>query len=507
MRVFVSGASGYVGSHTVAALLRDGHRVRALVRDPGKATKVLGALGVPAEGVELVPGDMLDPGAVADGMSGCDAAIHAAAAIGVTGGGGDVVGVNVAGTRNVVGGAVAAGLAPVVHVSTVAVFVPPAAPVITVDAPPAVPRTAYGRSKVIAERYARGLQDDGAPVAIVYPGGVCGPGQPSPDALMQGLAAGMTWAWPLPGGGVGVLDVRDLAAVLARAVTADAAGRRWLLGGHYLTWRELSALCGEVTGVPCRRFPLPDGALLAAGSLLDAARRVRPFGYPLTRDAAEFMVRLVPTDDTATYTDLGLAPRPVRVTVADSVRWLAATGRLAPRRAGRLAPQNTVKETSMPNAAQRVVAPAVQKMAGSAWFARVGPKVVPRLDRVISRVTKGRFLISQTMVPSLVLTARGAVSGAERAVPLACLPEPDGGWLVVGSNFGREKHPAWTGNLLAHPDASVLFRGRTTPVTARLLDGAERAEVWPRLTAVWPVYARYGERSGRTLRVFRLSPR
>ncbi|OLT28822.1 deazaflavin-dependent nitroreductase [Actinomadura sp. CNU-125] len=151
--------------------------------------------------------------------------------------------------------------------------------------------------------------------------------------------------------------------------------------------------------------------------------------------------------------------------------------------------------------------PLFHRISGAPWFAKIGPKIVPRVDRALSRLTGGRFLIGQALVPSLVLVATGAVSGQPRRTPLACLPEPDGGWLVVGSNFGREKHPAWTGNLLKTPEAEVVFRGRTVPVKAHLLDDTERAEVWPRLVQVWPVYDRYVERAGRQLRIFRLAPR
>jgi deazaflavin-dependent oxidoreductase (nitroreductase family) len=149
----------------------------------------------------------------------------------------------------------------------------------------------------------------------------------------------------------------------------------------------------------------------------------------------------------------------------------------------------------------------VQKVAGSRQFAPVAKHVIPRLDRTLNRVTSGRFVLSSLLVPSLVLTAKGAKSGQPRATPLACMPEDDGGWVVVGSNFGQAKHPLWTGNLLAHPDATVTFRGRQVPVRARLLEGEERQATWARLTKVWPTYDRYVELSGgREIRVFRLDP-
>ena len=146
----------------------------------------------------------------------------------------------------------------------------------------------------------------------------------------------------------------------------------------------------------------------------------------------------------------------------------------------------------------------VQKVAASPAFVLVGKHVVPPLDRALNRLTSGRFVVSALLAPSLVLTARGAKSGQPRVTPLVTLPDDDGSFLVVGSNFGQPRHPAWTGNLLTNPEASVTYRGATFPVRAQLLTGEERARIWPRLTRIWPVYDRYAERSGRELRVFRL---
>jgi deazaflavin-dependent oxidoreductase (nitroreductase family) len=151
----------------------------------------------------------------------------------------------------------------------------------------------------------------------------------------------------------------------------------------------------------------------------------------------------------------------------------------------------------------------VQRVAGSRGFAPVAKHVIPPVDRTLNRLTRGRFVLSSLLVPSLVLTAKGAKSGQPRVTPLACAPQDDGTWVVVGSNFGQTKHPAWTANLLAHPDdVTVTFRGRTVPVRAELLTGEERERTWERVTRVWPTYNRYVELSGgRELRLFRLDPK
>ena len=148
----------------------------------------------------------------------------------------------------------------------------------------------------------------------------------------------------------------------------------------------------------------------------------------------------------------------------------------------------------------------MQKVAGTRAFAMVGSRVFPPIDRVVSKLTGGRVVLSAAMVPSLVLTTTGRKSGQPRRTPLATLPV-DEGFLVVGSNFGKEHHPAWTANLMANPEASVSFKGKDIPVVARLLDAGEKQEVWPQLLRIWPTYDRYVERSGRDLRVFRLERR
>jgi deazaflavin-dependent oxidoreductase (nitroreductase family) len=152
----------------------------------------------------------------------------------------------------------------------------------------------------------------------------------------------------------------------------------------------------------------------------------------------------------------------------------------------------------------------VQKVSSTRTFARIAPHVVPVLDRAVHRLTRGKVLLSAQMLPGVILTARGARSGLPRRTPLACMPEGAPGaaatdsWILVGSNFGRTGHPAWTANLLAHPEAEVSWKGQDIPVTARLLEGDERAAVWQAALAFWPPYATYQARISREIRLFRI---
>jgi deazaflavin-dependent oxidoreductase (nitroreductase family) len=123
------------------------------------------------------------------------------------------------------------------------------------------------------------------------------------------------------------------------------------------------------------------------------------------------------------------------------------------------------------------------------------------------RRTGGRFQLSALLVPSLVLSTTGAKSGLRRETPLMCLPCPDGSFLVGGSNWGQEHHPAWTANLLAHPDAEVVISRRRVAVRARLLKDEDREAAWTLIESQFPGYRGYEATANRRIRIFRLEPR
>ena len=129
------------------------------------------------------------------------------------------------------------------------------------------------------------------------------------------------------------------------------------------------------------------------------------------------------------------------------------------------------------------------------------------LDRLLSRATRGQVVaLHIDGLPSLLITTTGRRSGEPRSNPLLYAPDGDG-YVVIGSNWGQQHHPAWSGNLLADPTATVTLAGKEIPVRATLATGAERERLFALLLAVWPAYQTYTDRaSERSIRVFRLAP-
>ncbi|MDQ1555705.1 MAG: hypothetical protein QOI02_707 [Actinomycetota bacterium] len=140
------------------------------------------------------------------------------------------------------------------------------------------------------------------------------------------------------------------------------------------------------------------------------------------------------------------------------------------------------------------------------FFRRVGPTIMPPLERGIRLLTSGKVQVSGLLVPSLVLHTIGARSGIERDSTLMYVPEGDR-MLVTGSNFARDHHPAWTANLRKNPNAAISLHGRRIPVLAIPIADAEREAVWAYIEDQWPGYRGYERASGRDLRIFRLTPR
>jgi deazaflavin-dependent oxidoreductase (nitroreductase family) len=131
--------------------------------------------------------------------------------------------------------------------------------------------------------------------------------------------------------------------------------------------------------------------------------------------------------------------------------------------------------------------------------------LAPRIDKVLIPPTGGR-LSSVGIGKVGLVTTTGAKSGLQRTHPLTLIKDSDG-LLAIGSNYGRAKHPAWSANLLAHPECTVEFMAPTAQYRAELLTGDARASAWATATDFYAGYERYrASCAPREIRVFRLRP-
>ena len=147
-------------------------------------------------------------------------------------------------------------------------------------------------------------------------------------------------------------------------------------------------------------------------------------------------------------------------------------------------------ESRPPRGIQKLLARGVATKAG-AWFFL---NVANRVDPFLMRLTKGRVMTAPGS-PVLLLHHVGAKSGAERTTPL--LYFTDGGDVVlIGSNGGSTRHPAWFHNVKANPEVRLWAKGRGGFYTGREAEGAERERLWRLAAQLYPGYEVYKERAG-----------
>ncbi len=335
MRALVTGGTGFVGSHVAARLLRDGHAVRLLVRDPRKAESVFRGRGLTVP--ELVPGDVRDGASVHAALSGCDAAVHAAAITPLHAGAAeDLAAVNVDGTRAVIGGACELGI-PALYVSSITAIFHTDSSKMTDDAPVVRSTHPYGRSKASAETAVRALQVRGAPVTTIYPGGVIGPDDPGLSVSAAALRYRVTDRFRLTSSGIQLVDVRDLAAAIVALVGHARGPGRHLAAGHFLTWGEAADLLERVSGCRLKRVRAPGWYLRALGRAADLARRLRPVAAPISAETMMYATRWPRIRNSRSLEDLGVRFRDPSETYRDTLLWMCRAGYLDPGVVPRLA--------------------------------------------------------------------------------------------------------------------------------------------------------------------------
>ncbi len=338
MRVLVTGGTGFIGSHTVAALAASGHEPRVLARDPRKLEHLQRQYDMPP--CECVRGDMTDPEVVLRALEGCDGVVHAAALVALERARAqEVIDTNLRGVELVLGTAHQLGIERIVYVSSTAVLFDPARGTMRPN-DPVVPRSgsAYGLSKGQGELFVRGLQKASVCVRTVYPAQVIGPRDAELSEGNQGLKMLLEPLRIVPSsGGMQAIDVRDLAAIHVALLEAAPKPGRYVAAGHLLSWEEACDLLDRLTGNKTPRISIDGRIVRWLGWLGDELQRWVDLGVPLTAEAMEYASLWPGADSSETLAELGVSFRPIEETFADTLRWMYEAGHVDAKSVGRLA--------------------------------------------------------------------------------------------------------------------------------------------------------------------------
>lgn len=307
MRIFITGGTGYIGSHVVRRLAGSGHELVCLVPGAGSERD--------AHGARLVGGDVTDHASVARAMRGCDRVIHLASLHSFWER--DPrrwADVNVTGTRVVMEVALEERVRRVVHVSTALVYGHPPDDLFTEESEPGPELfSEFARTRRDGDRVVWAMQRElGLPVVVLQPGIVLGPGQPDDavGALVTALAEHDLPAAPFADVPLTVVHVRDVAEAIVRAL--DATG---VVGQAYLLGTGVARL-GDLAGAAAPR--VPDALAMATAHVLTglAALTGRPPRWGLSTDHARTLREGLRFDGSKAERELGFSYTPI----ADAVR-------------------------------------------------------------------------------------------------------------------------------------------------------------------------------------------
>lgn len=323
MKAFVTGGTGFVGSHLVDALLARGDDVAVLLRSPAKAADLA------ARGVTLVRGDLHDPAALAEGVRGADVVYHVAALTGALDEA-EFLRANRDGTRHVLEAAARGGAAPrFVLVSSMAAGGPALRGRPSTGEEPPRPVTMYGRSKLASEELVRAAS---LPWVIVRPPAVYGPRDADNfPALFQVAARGFAPVFGTGAMELSLVHVGDLADALVRAGTAPGLEGRTFYANHpeIVTSAELVRAVGRTLGRDVRVLRLPRpvvAAALAATGGWAALTRQRTILRP--DKIHEFFQEAWTGDPSPFVAATGWTPRfDLAAGLADTLAWIRATSR------------------------------------------------------------------------------------------------------------------------------------------------------------------------------------
>jgi dihydroflavonol-4-reductase len=313
-RVFITGATGFVGSHVLRELLSAGYAMRALIHS-GRPEKIQ-RLAFDAR-MEYVEGDMRRVGEFARALDGCRYLVHCAALYSFTPWDrAQIRAVNVDGTASLMAAAHLAGVERAVLTSSSATL--------------AHASSGYHQSKLEQERAAFAGR---IPVAAVLPTAPVGPGdwKPTPTGkLILDFARGAIVAKAPGDGGMNLVAVEDVARAHVAVLQRGRPGERYVIGGENLTMDQIWEMLAEITGRPMPKWRAPYALALAAGYADELRCRIYPGATPdVPLEGVRLSRERMYADSSKAERELSYQASPVRAALERAVSWYRANGYLS----------------------------------------------------------------------------------------------------------------------------------------------------------------------------------
>lgn len=320
MRIFITGATGFIGSHVAQRLAQSKHELRCLVR------KTSDVATLRELGATLIPGDVTDKDSVLRGMDGCNSVINLAGLYSFWAPERrHYAATNVEGVRNVMESVLETGVYKVVHVSTVGIYGKPADNPFTEESPVGPVRfSEYFQTKYEGDLVAWDLyKNRKLPLVMIYPAAVVGPGDPKATGrYINELIHRRLPARVLEHSVLTFVHVLDVAEVIVRALEKENnIGEKYFVGKERLSFGEINAMVSELSGVSLPKMRLPDSLVMLNATLLTWLASIikRPPPWGMSVDQMRTMKEGFRVDGRKVEKELCLEYTPVRVALQEAI--------------------------------------------------------------------------------------------------------------------------------------------------------------------------------------------
>lgn len=324
-KYFVTGATGFLGTAVISKLMTQTADIYALVlKDDPLAASL-------PEGIHVLTGNVCDPSSVdsfLDGADGQSCVIHCAGIVSVASRPGKLLyDVNVGGTKNIVKACISHGVGKLVYVSSVhALAERPKGVEADAEAESFDPEKLvgdYAKSKAMATRIVLNAAKKSLNASVVLPSGIIGPGDTAGGSITELLLSFLAGKLPVAvKGGYDFVDVRDVAAGIVSCAENGVRGKCYILSGHYATIRDILETVAKNTGIKkvVSYIPIALAKIVAPFYELNSIRKKKKLFF------TPYAVRVLQSNalfsEKAAKNDLGYAPRSLKETLSDTVKWL-----------------------------------------------------------------------------------------------------------------------------------------------------------------------------------------